>query len=118
MQWTHNCPAYLVIVHPQQKAQIVGNERCNAQSGARTMDEEMRLAMSILATHAQAAPRAGIFARIADAFRRARTTQAQRTLYQQTLRELSHLSDRELVDLGINPRMIEVTARKAAYKAR
>ena len=74
--------------------------------------------MSTLAPHAHAAPRAGIFARIADALHRVRTTQAQRALYQQTLRELSHLSDRELVDLGINPRMIEVAARKAAYAAR
>lgn len=74
--------------------------------------------MSTLATHAHAAPRAGIFARIADAFQRARATQAQRAIYQQTLRELSHLSDRELVDLGINPRMIEVAARKAAYGTR
>ena len=73
--------------------------------------------MSILTAHA-VAPRAGIFARIADAFHRARTTQAQRTIYRQTLRELSHLSDRELVDLGINPRMIEVAARKAAYSKR
>ena len=74
--------------------------------------------MSTLATHVHAAPRAGIFARIVDALRHARATQAQRTIYRQTLRELSHLSDRELVDLGINPRMIEVAARKAAYGKR
>lgn len=76
--------------------------------------------MSILASHAinAAAPRSGIVARIMHTFQQVRVTQAQRAMYQKTLRELRALSDHELVDLGINPRMIEVAARKAAYKTR
>ncbi len=69
--------------------------------------------MSIL--HTTAPARAGIFARIAEAFQKAREAQAQRAIYHQTLRELRSLSDRDLADLGINPRAIEAAAYSATY---
>lgn len=74
--------------------------------------------MSTLATHVHAAPRAGIFARIADAFHALRAHQARRAAYRQTVNALNALSERELADLGINPLMVEATARKAAYGKR
>ena len=39
----------------------------------------------------------------------------RRALYQQTLRELNALTEREMNDLGIYPAMISQVARAAAY---
>lgn len=39
----------------------------------------------------------------------------RRAIYVQTLRELSALSDRDLVDLGLTRGEIEAVAREAAY---
>lgn len=72
--------------------------------------------MSILNISAAAPARAGFFSRLVEGLQRARATQAQYAIYRQTVRELSNLSDRELVDMGINPRKIEVAAREAAFK--
>lgn len=39
----------------------------------------------------------------------------RRRIYDQTLRELSALSDRDLSDLGMNREMVSAVAREAAY---
>lgn len=72
--------------------------------------------MSILHASAAAPIRAGIFARIAEAFQNAREAQARHAIYRQTLRELRSLSNRELADLGINPHAVEAAAYNATYR--
>ncbi len=70
--------------------------------------------MSVL--HTTTTPvRGGFFARIAEAFLSAREARARRVIYQQTLRELRSLSDRDLADLGINPSAVETAAYNATY---
>ncbi|EAU45646.1 DUF1127 domain-containing protein [Salipiger bermudensis] len=46
-----------------------------------------------------------------------RERNARRRLYRETLRELGHLSNRELSDLGLHRSMIRRIAYQAAYEA-
>ena len=53
----------------------------------------------------------------ADMIASLRERNARRRLYRETLRELGHLSNRELSDLGLHRSMIRRIAYQAAYEA-
>jgi uncharacterized protein YjiS (DUF1127 family) len=57
----------------------------------------------------------GIGERIATVFRSIRDAMQRRRVYQQTLRELNTLSNRELADLGLHRAMLTRVAIEAAY---
>ncbi len=54
--------------------------------------------------------------KIAAFWTNALEARAKRAVYNQTVRELNHLSGRELADLGIHRSMIRRIAYEAAYK--
>ncbi len=56
-----------------------------------------------------------VFALLGAPLLRLRTALGRRAVYQQTLRELQALSDRELADLGISQHNIRALAHEAAY---
>ncbi|MGB7270758.1 MAG: DUF1127 domain-containing protein [Albidovulum sp.] len=58
---------------------------------------------------------AGITDRIWGFFTGLNESRQRYSIYRQTLRELSALSDRELNDLGLHNSMLEDVAMKAAY---
>lgn len=57
----------------------------------------------------------GLFDRISALFRHLAEMQARRRVYNETVRELSGLSDRDLADFGMNRSMITDVAVEAAY---
>ena len=57
----------------------------------------------------------GLADRLASFVKAAKSALNQRAVYQNTLRELNALNDRELSDLGIHRELISDVAREAAY---
>lgn len=65
--------------------------------------------------HSGASTKTGLRARVSAAIARLQESRARRAVYQQTVRELSALTARELDDLGISRSMISRIAQEAAY---
>lgn len=57
----------------------------------------------------------GIFGRLLTAIQHMQENRARRAIYNQTLRELNTLTNRDLADLGINRAMIDRLAHEAAW---
>lgn len=69
------------------------------------------------ATNATNASRSILGGRASELLDGFRATLAKRKLYNNTLRELQGLSDRELADLGLHRSMLRRIAYEAAYSA-
>lgn len=69
------------------------------------------------ATQINTGTQSGLGARFAALFTNLRDQIVRRIAYFQTVRELRHLSDRELADLGLNQSIIRRVAYQAAYEA-
>ncbi len=68
-------------------------------------------------TYATHSHPASIWQRLSDLNADLAERRAQNRAYRSTVAELSALSDRDLLDMGIHPADIEEIARKAAYGA-
>lgn len=70
--------------------------------------------MAYVNTRSSAA-RVGLADRISALLKSVQDARRRHAVYNQTVRELKMLSDRDLADLGINPMLIDSIARQAAY---
>ena len=73
--------------------------------------------MTFLTQTAYAADGASLWQRLSDMTLGLAERRAQRQAYRSTMRELSAMSNRDLLDIGVHPADIRSIARQAAYGA-
>jgi uncharacterized protein YjiS (DUF1127 family) len=103
-----------VIVHPQHAAIFVSTAQAGTSDGPLATDNQNE-AETMAYTNTARAGNATVRDRATALVRSVQGAIERRRLYNQTLRELSALTERDLADLGLHRSTITEVAREAAY---
>lgn len=113
MRFLHGSIAHAVIVQSQQLLHLHPNGGANSRDTHQPMRHGNMAHATEFSTQTQSALGNG-FAGLIAAFNARR---ARRKVFNQTFRELSSLSNRDLADLGLSRGEIRRVAYQAAYEA-
>jgi uncharacterized protein YjiS (DUF1127 family) len=103
-----------VIVHLQHEAILMATAQGETSDGPTATDKPNE-AETMAYTNTARAGNATVLDRVTATIRSLRGSIERRRLYNQTLRELGALTDRDLADVGLHPSIIADVAREAAY---